>query len=109
MRNRTKRRLKRGLLTGVEFAIIGFVVVLFAATWILVHAILATGHLSEARDDIARLRADLVAGRDPTLDLALAEADAHAAAHDTHDFVWSAASWLPPVERPNFTIVGAPP
>lgn len=98
MRRRTKRRIRRRLLLGVEFAIIAFVVVLFAATWILVHALIATGRLSEARDDISRVRQDLVAGRSAAFDLAQAQRDSRAASHDTHDFIWSAASWLPPVE-----------
>jgi hypothetical protein len=98
LRRRTKRRIKRRLLIGLELAIIAFALVLAAATWILVHALAATGRLSDARDDIDRVRQDLIAGRDATSDLAAAEADARAAQRDTHDFVWSAGSWLPPMK-----------
>jgi hypothetical protein len=86
------------LLLLVELAIVAFVVVVAAATWILVHALEASGRLSEARDDIARVRQDLVSGQDATRDLAAAEADARAAQRDTHDFVWAAGSWLPPLK-----------
>ena len=97
-RRRFRRRLRRRLQIAVEASIIGFVIVVAAAAWILLHALDATGRLSDARDDISRVRQDLIAGRDARADLLAAQADARAADHATHDFVWAAASWLPPVE-----------
>lgn len=72
--------------------------VIAASAWMFIHALAASSHLSDARDDISRVRLDLLNGQDPDADLRAAETDAAAANHDTHDFVWSAAAWLPPVK-----------
>lgn len=90
--------MRRPLLIVVELALVGVVLSVVAAVWIFIHAIAAAGRLSEARDDVLRVRQDLVAGRDAGADLAAAEKDAGAANSDTHDFIWRAASWLSPVQ-----------
>jgi hypothetical protein len=85
------------VIIGVEISVVVLFVVVAAAAWIVIHALEATGRLDDARGDIARLRADLVTGQSPQADLLASERDTAAADHDTHDFVWGAASWLPPV------------
>lgn len=97
-RRRFRRRMRRRLQIAIELGIIAFVVVVAAGVWILIHALDATGRLSDARRDIQRVRQDLIAGRDARTDLLAAQEDARAANNATHDFVWTAASWLPPVE-----------
>src|SRR5262249_7349255 len=97
-RHRFRRRMRRRIQIAIEAAIICFVIVIAAAAWILLHALSATGRRSDARDDIRRVRQDLIEGRDARADLLAAQTDARAAEHATHDFVWAAASWLPPVE-----------
>ncbi|HVY08690.1 MAG TPA: DUF4012 domain-containing protein [Mycobacteriales bacterium] len=93
---RSRWRRRAGVL--VELGVVVVVASVAAGAWILVHGLDATGRLSDARTDIQRLRADLLTGRDPTADLRAARQDAAAARHDTHDFVWDAVSWLPPVQ-----------
>jgi hypothetical protein len=85
--------LRRLLTTG------GIIVVLVVAgaLWIGLRAHSAEGRLKDVRTDVASVRADLVAGRDASTDLKSAQRDAKAADGDTHDPVWFAASWLPPV------------
>jgi hypothetical protein len=103
---RSGRRRRSGRPKGVRRALViafevgvGAVVVLIAAgLWMLAHVVDATGRLQDAREDIARVRADLLAGRDPVADMRSAQRNAAAAKDDTHDFVWGAASWLPPVK-----------
>jgi hypothetical protein len=98
-RSRTRKsKLSRGLVMALELSVIVVVVVIAAGLWILAHAVSATGHLADTRTDIQRLRADLLAGRDATADMRAAQRDAAAAEGATHDFIWSAASWLPPIK-----------
>jgi hypothetical protein len=77
----------------------GVVVVLVCAggLWIALRAVAAARHLTDTRDAVSTVRADLVAGRDATADLQVAQRDAAAANSETHDPVWWMASWLPPV------------
>jgi hypothetical protein len=82
----------------LQIAIIAGGVVVGAGIWILIRGFDAAGHLQDARNDVSRLRADLLAGRDATADMRAAQADAAAAHKDTHDFIWGAAAWLPPVK-----------
>ncbi|HEX3707234.1 MAG TPA: DUF4012 domain-containing protein [Mycobacteriales bacterium] len=91
-------RARRALVLGLELGAIVLIVVLAGGAWIFIHALDATGRLSDARTDIQRLRADLLAGRDAGADMEQAQRDAAAARKDTHDFVWGAAAWLPPVK-----------
>ncbi|HVT21123.1 MAG TPA: DUF4012 domain-containing protein, partial [Mycobacteriales bacterium] len=97
---RRQRRctLRKGLTLGLQVSVIVFVAVVAAGIWILVHALDASGALKDARADIQRIRADLLAGRPVQADMLQAQRDAAAARKDTHDFVWGAASWLPPVK-----------
>jgi hypothetical protein len=90
--------LRRIAVAGLEVAAVLVVLVLAAAVWMFVHGLHAADRLADARNDIARVRADLLAGQSPVADLRAAQRHAAAARADTHDFVWSAASWLPPVE-----------
>jgi hypothetical protein len=85
------------VIIGIEISVVVLFVVIAAGAWVVIRALEATGKLDDARADIARLRADLVTGQTPSADLLAAERDTAAADHDTHDFVWGAASWLPPV------------
>jgi hypothetical protein len=85
------------LSIAVEILVIVLVLVIAAAVWIAIHAVDAAGRLDAVHDDIARVRADLIADRNPNADLREAQVDAHAAEHDTHDPVWFLASWVPPV------------
>lgn len=82
----------------LRLSVIVVSLVLVACAWIVIRAIQATGHLSDARQAITALRADLVDGRPTAADLAAAERATAAAQHDTHDFVWGMVSWLSPVE-----------
>jgi hypothetical protein len=82
----------------LQLGAIAFVLVLAAGLWIFIHALDATGRLADARTDIQRIQADLLAGRSAEADMLAAQHDAQAAHSDTHDFVWGAASWLPPVK-----------
>jgi hypothetical protein len=91
-------RARRALILSLQLGVVVVALAIAAAAWIFIHALDATGRLSDARTDIARLRADLLAGRDATADMLAAQHDAAAARKDTHDFVWGAASWLPPVK-----------
>jgi Protein of unknown function (DUF4012) len=72
-------------------------VVVGMAAWIGVHAVEAGRHLNRLRGDVDRVHDDLVAGQNADADLQTARRDATAANHETHDPVWAAASWLPPV------------
>lgn len=72
--------------------------VVVAAAWIVIHALEATSRLSDARTAIQDLRQDLVHGRPVAADLEAAQRATAAADDDTHDFVWKAASWLPPLK-----------
>jgi hypothetical protein len=73
------------------------VLIVAAGLWIGLRAHSAEHSLEALRTDVTNVRADLVAGRDATADLHAAQHDAGAANSDTHDPVWFAASWLPPV------------
>ncbi|MBV9292904.1 MAG: DUF4012 domain-containing protein [Frankiales bacterium] len=84
---------RRLVIAGVVAA----VVVVLAGAWVLVRALQARSSLDEARTAIAKVRADLLAGRNADGDLAVARAKADQAKADTHDPVWFALSWLPPV------------
>jgi phage gp37-like protein len=98
-RHRSRRsKVGRGLVVVLELGVVVVVLVLAAALWIFIHALDATGRLSDARTDIQRVQADLLAGRSALADMRQAQDDASAARNDTHDPVWSAASWLPPVK-----------
>jgi hypothetical protein len=97
--HRSRRsKIRRGVVVALEVAVIALVGVLAAGLWIFIHALDATSRLSAARSDIERVQADLLAGRSAVADMEAAQADAAAARKDTHDFVWSAADWLPPVK-----------
>jgi hypothetical protein len=87
----------RRLSVAAQILVIVVVLVIAAAVWIAIHAVDAGGRLDAVRDDIAEVRADLIAGRDPTDDLRQAQTDARAAKQDTHDPVWFVAAWLPPI------------
>lgn len=98
-RRRTRRsRWRRATAVTFQVGVVAVAVVLVGAIWMLIHALDAAGRLSDARTDIQRVRADLLAGRDAVADMRAAQHDAAAAKHDTHDFVWGAVSWLPPVK-----------
>ncbi|HVW81482.1 MAG TPA: DUF4012 domain-containing protein [Mycobacteriales bacterium] len=98
-RRRSRRaRFGRAVALSLQLGVIVVVLVLAAALWILIHALDATGRLADAREDIQRIQADLLAGRSAEADMLAAQHDALAAHSDTHDFVWGAASWLPPVK-----------
>ncbi|HVT66021.1 MAG TPA: DUF4012 domain-containing protein [Mycobacteriales bacterium] len=98
-RTRTRKaKLNRGLAVAFELSVVVIVIVIAAGLWILARAVSATGHLADARTDIQRVRADLLAGRDATADMRAAQRAAAAANGATHDFVWSSASWLPPIK-----------
>jgi len=87
----------RRLSVAAQILVIVVVLVIAAAVWIVIHAVDAGGRLDAVRDDISQVRADLLAGRDPTTDLRQAQADARAAKNDTHDPVWFVAAWVPPI------------
>lgn len=89
---------RQGLILGIELAVVFGAFLLAAAIWIFVHGADASSKLEAARADIDRIRADLLAGKPLAADMLAAQHDAEAAKHDTHDWVWSAASWLPPVQ-----------
>jgi hypothetical protein len=97
-RSSRPKRVHRALIVSLELGVAAVVILIAAGLWILAHGISATGHLADARSDIQRVRADLLAGRDPTANMRAAQRDAAAANDATHDFVWSAASWLPPIK-----------
>ncbi|HVW80640.1 MAG TPA: DUF4012 domain-containing protein [Mycobacteriales bacterium] len=97
-RSRRPKGIRRAMILSLELGVAVVVVVIAAGLWMLAHALDATGHLTDARTDIARIRADLLAGRSPLADMRAAQRDAAAAKDDTHDFVWGATSWLPPVK-----------
>jgi hypothetical protein len=82
----------------VQLSVIAVVLVLAAALWMFIHALDATGRLADARSDIKRVQADLLAGRSAEADVRAAQHDALAAHSDTHDLIWDAAAWLPPVK-----------
>jgi hypothetical protein len=88
----------RRLSTAAQILVIVAVLLIAAAAWIFFHALDAGARLDAVHGDITRIRADLVGGQDPTQDLRQAQADAKAAKNDTHDPVWFAASWLPPLK-----------
>lgn len=88
----------RKLSVTAQILVIVAVLLVAAALWIVFHALDAGARLDAVRDDIARVRADLVSGQDPSADLRQAEADARAAKNETHDPVWFAAAWLPPIK-----------
>jgi hypothetical protein len=87
----------RKLSLAIQILIVVVFVLVVALTWLVFRAVAAGGHLASVRDDIANVRADLVNGRDPTEDLRQAQADARAANSETHDPIWWATSWIPPV------------
>lgn len=87
----------RRLSTAASILIIVVFVAVAAAVWIILRGIAAASHLADARNDIALLRADLVNGRPTAADLRRVEADAKAAHDETHDPIWWATSWLPPI------------
>jgi hypothetical protein len=97
-RSKRSRPIRRIAILTLQLASAVVVLVVVAGIWMLVHALDATGRLADARTDIARIRADLLAGRSAVADMQAAQRHAAAAKKDTHDFVWGAASWLPPVE-----------
>ncbi|HWA65684.1 MAG TPA: DUF4012 domain-containing protein [Mycobacteriales bacterium] len=98
-RRRSRRaRFGRAVAICLQLGVIAVVVVLAAAVWMFIHALDATGRLADARTDIDRVRADLLAGRSAEADMLAAQHDALAAHSDTHDLIWDAASWLPPVK-----------
>jgi hypothetical protein len=74
------------------------VVLAAAGVWISVRALHARAELRQARVAIAAVKADLVAGRSATADLQAAQSHAARGRAATHDVVWAAASWLPPVD-----------
>jgi hypothetical protein len=88
----------RRLSTAAQILVIVVVLLIGAAAWIFFHALDAGARLDAVHGDIVRIRADLVGGQDPSEDLRQAQADAKAANDDTHDPVWFAASWLPPLK-----------
>lgn len=90
--------VRRSLVLALELGVVVVAGVLAMGIWILVHALDASGRLDAAHTDVARLRADLLAGRPAGADMLAAQHDADAARRDTHDWVWSAVSWLPPVQ-----------
>jgi hypothetical protein len=90
--------LRGGVIVALQLAVVVVCLVIVAGAWIFIHALDATGRLSDARTDISQVRADLLAGRDAYADMEQAQNDAAAARKDTHDFVWGAADWLPPVK-----------
>jgi hypothetical protein len=86
-------------LSVAAYLVVIVVALLIAAgIWIAIHAVDAGGRLADVRDDIVRVRYDLLTGRDPTADLQQTIDDAKAAQHDTHDPVWFLASWVPPIK-----------
>jgi hypothetical protein len=87
----------RRLSLAIQIVIVVVCIVIVGITWLVFRAVAAGSHLASVRDDIANVRADLINGRDPTADLRQAQADARAADRETHDPVWFAASWIPPV------------
>ncbi|HVV75192.1 MAG TPA: DUF4012 domain-containing protein [Mycobacteriales bacterium] len=89
---------RRGILAALEAGVVIVILAVAAGVWILIHGLDAAGRLSDARTDIQRVRADLLDGRSALGDMQAAQRDAAAAHHDTHDLVWSAASWLPPLQ-----------
>jgi hypothetical protein len=97
-RRRRRSRVRRGAVVALELAVIAIAVVLASAVWVFIHALDATGRLADARSDIERIRADLLANRSALSDMRAAQHDAAAARNDTHDLIWDAASWLPPVK-----------
>jgi hypothetical protein len=88
--------LRRLSLTAQVLTIV-VVVLVAAGVWLGLRALAAGGRLSAVHDDITRVRFDLVTGRNPQVDLRQTQQDAAAAESDTHDPIWFAASWLPPV------------
>ncbi|MBV9486233.1 MAG: DUF4012 domain-containing protein [Frankiaceae bacterium] len=87
----------RRLSTVASIAIIVVFVAVVVAVWIILRGVAAASHLADARADIALLRDDLVNGQPTEADLQRVEADARAAHAETHDPVWWAMSWLPPI------------
>lgn len=75
------------------------VIIVAAAAWLAFRGLAARNDLYAAKAAVARLRSDLLAGRQAAIrtDLATAENDAGAANSATHDVVWDAVSFLPPV------------
>ncbi|HWB65373.1 MAG TPA: DUF4012 domain-containing protein [Mycobacteriales bacterium] len=94
---RRRRRSRRRLILGLKIAGALLVVVAAGAIWIALHAASAAHRLSAVRADIASLRADLIAGRSVTGDVAAIRTDSQSAYNDTHDPIWFLGSWLPPV------------
>jgi hypothetical protein len=93
-----RRVVRRGVVVVLEVGVLVAFVALIGAFWIFIHALDATGRLADARSDIQQVRADLLAGRSAVADMRAAQHDAAAARSDTHDIVWNAVSWLPPIK-----------
>lgn len=75
------------------------VVILAAGAWLVLRGLSAHSDLNAAKVAVTRLRADLLADRQGAIqtDLHQAEADSAGAYAATHDIVWDAVSFLPPV------------
>lgn len=82
------------VLAGV---IVLLIVIGLSAVRLYVTAHRARAALEQARAAISRVHADLAAGRDATVDMRTAQHEADEARSETHDVVWAASSWLPPV------------
>jgi Protein of unknown function (DUF4012) len=90
--------LRSTVVTTLQLVAVLVCLAIVAGAWIFIHALDATGRLADARTDIQRIRADLLAGQNADYDMRQAQRDAAAARKDTHDVVWGAADWLPPIK-----------
>ncbi|HVA61494.1 MAG TPA: DUF4012 domain-containing protein [Mycobacteriales bacterium] len=84
----------------LAFGLGALVVILAGIGWLAVRGLAAEHRLTVAKAAILALRADLLAGRSAAVhtDLVAAQSAAAAADADTHDPVWFAVSFLPPVQ-----------
>src|SRR4051794_20527313 len=94
--HRRRRRHKGRLVPWLAVGLVVLVVAV-AAVWLAVRAVDVRRHLTAARLEVAQLRDDVLHGQPISARVARIQSHAAAAMADTHDPVWFAASWLPPV------------